>query len=653
MFQYVGNILCIESKALYDKVNIMTTSNYKLLLHRKKMNLIQRGGNGRVALVEYDSIPEKFKAKIQEAIGGDPHKINQKNALLDLIQDDHEAKAFYSNYIKANGQSLSQSSQEKYYADAIIFNAVTEFIKKRSKVAGVSKANSGVLWKNITAAIQNLDKTKYPHSIKSNYRRVKAKYTKYVDHSYQSLIHGAEGNRNPEKITGEILDWWIAIHSLPVKLSIPEEMSRYEREAKKRGWPKLTLAAVHRRLFEPEVERKWFLGRHGKDEYMNKFGHHLTRKKDNWFPNAYWVIDGTKLDWVHYFDNAQKMAAKLKIDVVIDVYSEKIIGYSFSETEDHTDHFTAVKMAANTAGSHPYLFTYDAQSGHKSKVMQELYGKVVAKHGGTHYHSRPRSKSNPIEQMFSRLQRQVLNIMWFSDKQSVKAKSLDSQMNLDFIQEHKHKLKSKEDLLQAFKAMVNIWNSAKHPRFECSRNKAYNHEQPMREEISFLDQVEMFWLTKRSSVTYKRGGIEIRLKGNSFWYEVLDSDNRIDIDFRRKYVGNKFIVKYDPEHLNEFIRLYMPDGNGGLDFIANAQPKREHEPVPALMSEGDKEAWQQDYLIREIEMEMDEAEMMAARKRAGINPETLIEEQELLIKMGGELPKKERSELESSFINGL
>ena len=50
MFEYVGNILCIKSNALYnDEDNILSYSYYKQLNCRKQINLVRKGGNGRYA----------------------------------------------------------------------------------------------------------------------------------------------------------------------------------------------------------------------------------------------------------------------------------------------------------------------------------------------------------------------------------------------------------------------------------------------------------------------------------------------------------------------------------------------------------------------------------------------------------------------------
>ena len=142
----------------------------------------------------------------------------------------------------------------------------------------------------------------------------------------------------------------------------------------------------------------------------------------------------------------------------------------------------------------------------------------------------------------------------------------------------------------------------------------------------------------------------LKVAGEKYEYEVLDSEGRIDLEFRRKYVGAKFKIKYDPAHLKDFVALYREDEQGRLSLIANAQPKRDHEVVPVLMEEGDRPAWEADHAVRDMELARDMADLERVRRRTGITPERLIEEQELLIKLGGKLPKADRNKLESGVV---
>ena len=374
----------------------------------------------------------------------------------------------------------------------------------------------------------------------------------------------------------------------------------------------------------------------------------MKRDKTKWFPNIYWAIDGTKLDWIHYEDtSSNKMGAKLRINVIFDVYSEKIIGYSFSETEDHTDHFRAVKMAVNHAEKRPYLFTYDNQSGHKSSKMQELYSNIVAVEGGVHYPHPAYKKNNPAEQLFKRIQQQVITKFWNSDGQSITVKREDNKPNLDFITENKHLLKSKEDLLRAWETAVNIWNAAKHPHFEESRNEVYQHEMPMSEELSYNDIMRYMWIDETKGNTYRREGITLTIQNRDYMFEVYNQDKTIDLEFRRKNIGKKFIVRYDPENLDVFVQLYEILPNGEKVFAGNAEPKRMHIDIPVLMEDGDKQIWDIDYQIREQEYQRDLQAVKDLQKRTGINPDKMIEDQELLIKFKGNLPKKEAISLDA------
>lgn len=639
-----------------DPKTFLTIFNYKAKKKRGQIKSLTTGGNGRTALVEWDSLPLQTRERIIEEVGYDPANKTKDKTFKDYIVYDQEAFDFYSTYTKSNGENLSQKQIESWTSRASIFNGVQTLLKERESKRSAFGKSQATLWKNIAKAIADLSDDS--HKLPKNHRRLKQAFDKYNAEGYIGLVHGGIENDNSQKIKGEIADWLLAQYCLPNKMVIPVIMQKYTLVAEKEGWPTLSEQAVWLWLEKPEIKRKWVLARDGKEEYMRQFGHFIKRKKAEWFPNAYWAIDGSKLDWVHYWDNVQKMAAQLKIDIVIDIFSEKIIGWSYSDTENQQDHFKAIKMAVNNAGAKPYLFTYDHQSGHKTETMQELYDKVVASKGGVHYPHRAKKHNSPVEDIFRRLQQQVVNQFWWSDKQSPTVRTQNNKPNIEFIQENKHLLKSKEELLKAWEVCVKLWNEAKHPKHqELTRSEVFEMDAPMREEVNLMDMVDMFWITKPKPITYKRGGIELKFKQgktiNTFEYEVLNNSGLIDIRFRERHVGNKFIVKYDPEFLNDFIQLFAKDASGNLTFVANAQPKREHEVVPVLMKEGDKEAWRKDYDVTDLELQRDLKAIEELRKRTGITPEKMIEEQELMIKLGGDLPKEERTDLESSYLHGF
>ncbi|MBA4318791.1 MAG: hypothetical protein C0412_10360 [Flavobacterium sp.] len=617
----------------------MTEGNYKKLCSTGKIKKMTIGGNGRKALVAYESIPDRFKKIIRDK-GIDPYA-NVKNIVFgDYMVWDQDAEFYFRDYLLDNNEPLPEEKQKEYTHQAIMFNAV----KHIATNVVVQKRFGGKkqMWDRMLEAIGNLPET-WLHTRYKNVVSFKRAIAKYQDEGYGSIVSGKWLNSNPSKIVDEVADFILSQYSLPIKYTISEVLKIYESKREVKGWKTLSERAIGAWLDKTEQKRIWMLARDGKETYMKHFGHTVTRNRSEWFPNAWWAIDGTKLDLVHFANNKQKMAAELKINVVFDVHSEKIIGWDIAYSENHASHFRAVKMAVNEAGCRPFLFTYDKQSGHTSNKMQELYSKLTAK-GGAHYSHKVGRKSSPAEQIFNRLQQQVISKMWFSDKQGIKVRTDSNKPNTDFIVEYKEALPTVDQFNKIFTALVNQWNAGKQEDWVFSRNQRYNQETEHREEISIMDQLSMFWIDETKPKKYNAHGMALEVEGRKYIFEVYDENNKIDIDFRRKYVGENLIVRYDPERLSEFVGLYELTPSGEKRFVAYAQSKRLHESIPVLMQENSKALLLQDVAVRDAELKRDQEAYERLIQRSGITRESLIEEQELMVKFQGHLPKEEQME---------
>ncbi len=650
MYEYHNNTLSIPAKLLYEVWEIMAYNTYRSHCVRGKLIRTKEGrGEGNEAFVSFYDLPHDIQARCIEELG-DPKEVAVVNQLEEYIVPDIEATRFFSQHRKDDGRSLSMEQQREKATNCMILNAIKTVFNERGAMTKMFGRKKTKIWENMSEAVNMLNTNKWLFKLPGTPRTLQRKYEAYLIDGYEVFIHKGEGQKNAQVLKGEVADYILAQYSLPIKLSVPEVLERYNQIREDKGWRGLTEGAIKIWLNEPEQERIWTLARHGKEAYDRKFKHTITRKKENWFPNAYWAIDGTKLDWIHIWeDSSNKQGARLKIDVVFDIHSEKILGSSLSFTENHTDHFNAIREAVNYAQCRPYLFTYDNQSGHKMSRMQDLYSSLVAVDGGCHYSHRAYQHNSPAEQLFKRLQQQVINKFWFSDGQSVTVKLDDNKMNVDFINENKHLLKSVQELEVAWEAAVNIWNNNPHPKFnKQTRNDVYRHKQPKQESLNIMDIVDKLWITEsKKLITYKAHGLDMWVGGSKYQFEVYDTEGHIDLEFRRKNVGSKFIVRYDPDFLDGYVQLCKKDENEEVVFIANAEPKREHETVPVLMEDGDKVIWNEDYQVRHKEYERDLNDYKALLSRTGITPEREIEEQELMIKMKRTLTKEERNKVEA------
>lgn len=643
MFEFQQNVLCVAKRWLYGDGKILTKSNLDALINRGQIKKLTTGGNGRKALVAYESIPDRYKKMIREKVG-DPYASVKNIVFSDYMEWDYNAELYFRDYLLDNGTHLPEEKQQEYTHQAVMFNTVRHIANN----VVVQKRFGGKqqMWDRMLEAIGNLPET-WQHTRYKNVVSFKRAIQKYEQDGYASIVSGKWLNSNPSKIVDEVADFILSQYCLPVKYTISEVAKIYESKREAKGWKEIKERAIGAWLDKPEQKRVWMLARDGKDEYMKQFGHTVTRNRTQWFPNAWWAIDGTKLDLVHFANNKQKMAAELKINVVFDVYSEKIIGWDIAYSENHASHFRAIKMAVGESGCRPFLFTYDKQSGHTSQKMQDLYNRLPAK-GGTHYSHKVGRKSSPAEQIFNRLQQQVISKMWFSDKQGIKVRTATNKPNTDFIVEYKKALPTVDEFNKIFTALVNQWNAGKQEDWDYNRTEMYNQETEHREEIDIMDQLSMFWIDETKVKKYYGHGMPLTVEGRDYIYEVYDETNNVDLEFRRKYVGENLIVRYDPERLDEFVGLYELTPSGEKRFIAYAQTKRMHESIPVLMKPNSKELLLQDITVRDAELKRDQEAYERLIQRSGITRESLIEEQEMMVKFQGHLPKEEQMETDKT-----
>lgn len=650
MFEYKQNTLCVAGVWLYSE-GIMSEANYKYLCSNGKIKKLTVGGNGRKALVAYESIPERFKKAIIEKVG-DPYNSAKKIIFADYMNWDNDGEEFFKAYLLADGSQLPEEKQREYTHQAIMFNTV----KHIATNVVVQKRFGGKkeMWDRMLSAISSLPET-WQHTRYKNVISFKRAFKKYEEDGYSSIVSGKWLNTNSSKIVDDVADWILAQYCLPIKYTISEVSRLYDTIHEAKGWKSITERAMGEWLDKTEQKRIWMLARDGKDEYMKAFGHTVTRNRSEWFPNAWWAIDGTKLDLVHFANNKTKMAAELKINVVFDVYSEKIIGWDIAYSENHASHFRAIKRAVNESGCRPFLFTYDKQSGHTSAKMQNLYDRLPAKgnkekgiNGGTHYSHKVGRKSSPAEQIFNRLQQQVISKMWFSDKQSIKVKKATNRPNTDFIVEYKTALPTVDEFNKIFQALVNIWNAGKQEDWTISRNEMFERPTEHREEIDIMDQVSMFWIDETQPKKYYAHGLPLTVEGKDYLYEVYDHQGKVDLEFRRKWVQEKLIVRYEPDYLEDYVALYELMSNGEKRFVNYAQKKRGHESIPVLMKENSKNQMLEDIAVRESELKRDQEAYERLIDRTGISRDSLIEEQELLVKFQGHLPKELQMETDKN-----
>ena len=132
----------------------------------------------------------------------------------------------------------------------------------------------------------------------------------------------------------------------------------------------------------------------------------------------------------------------------------------------------------------------------------------------------------------------------------------------------------------------------------------------------------------------------LTVAGVDYEFEVYDKDNQVDEAFRQKYVNEKLIVCYDPEYLDQYIKLYTLNEKGQKVFAAYAQKKRQHTQVPFLTTAESKAQMLKDMAVRDREMMRNWEQYQQIAEKTGITREKLVDEQNGMINNNWELDAK-------------
>jgi len=580
--EYYNGILCISGSQLIisdeNPNGVMPEGTFYSLSYRKRFNIIRRGGGeGSPALIEFDSLPEKYKQLAKDRFG-DPQVESQKQGIMEYLEHDQSAINFFETHrvgYEENEKGLPDDVKLLYSNNAAVLNA----LKKAwdDHVIGSKSRNkrpmAGKFWNRAVKAIQNLPK-EWKCDLPKNPKRLRIKLDDYLAYGYEAILSGKWGNQNTRIITEEVGDWIVAQWASYINIVTIEQLhARYNqhadklnREAGKTVWKKIkSSVAIRDYLFRPDIKEKWYAARYGELAYKEEYTRQHKTKLPN-FRDSLWYSDGTKLNFYYQDENGNTKTAN--VYEVIDVYSECFLGYHISRTEDFEAQFISFKMAVKTSQCKPYELKYDNQGGHK-KLESGNFLSNISRHAIRTAPYNGRSKT--IESAFGRFQASYLHEEWYFTGQNITAKKKESRGRLEFILANIKNLPTLEKIKEVYLEKRTAWNNAPHPKTGIPRIEMYRTSaNDKAQEIDMLDMVTMFGIMTKTPSTYRSSGITFEIKKQKYEYEVLGSDGMPDGNFMRRNIGRKFYVRYDLENM-DMVSLYEKDASG-MRFITFAQP---------------------------------------------------------------------------------
>lgn len=547
--EWFGNKIAVTKYDLTrsdDGEAIMKIYQYDYLIKSKQVNSFRVGkGLGSYALIEYHSLPERFRLRF-EAKYGNPEKIMKQEDMP--LAADSEAQKYYHEYLLPNGEHLPEDKQTEYTLNARVLNALREMRGTQKAMRRACNNNTPVIWSNIFAAAEELRKA-YGHTLPKSEARLRDKLRQYTKEGYACLVSGKFCNANTLKITKAAGRQIVALRRCRVPVYTTKQLfEEFNRIAERRGWKRLaSQSSLVQYLERPEIKPLWYDAVYGelaaKQLYARRNKTEMPTMRD-----SLWYGDGTKLNLFYKaVENGKTVVRSASVYEVIDAYSETLLGYAVSDTENFDAQFRAFRMAIETAGHKPYEIVTDNQGGQRSKIAQKFFANICRINRPTAPYNAP---SKSIESVFGRFQKQVLHEDWRFTGGNITSKEA-WKINREFLEANKEKLFTYEEMLEAYSVARSKWNAMKHYQTGIAHEEMYRTSvNPATERVTELDMIDLFWLTTERPSIFTADGITIQYQNRKYTYEVLTSDGTPDYAWRSENTGREFFVRFDPKSMD-------------------------------------------------------------------------------------------------------
>ena len=533
--QYYNQILAVEARWLIDN-GIISEVNYRNLSYRKDIDVIRRACIDTPALVAYESLPERFKAKVLELVPH-PYDIAAENELEKYIESSSAASSFFDSYTIGEDRSLPQDKRREYYANAIIFDAIKNMISDRKGKRASLCHGTVRFWDKISECVQALDTKIYPHALPLNPRSLENKYKKYADEGYESLIHKGYKQKNAAKIADDN-----QISALAVLMSDPRNLDNeqvshlYNMLAEQMDWKKIGSATVA--VWRDKLDDVIYARRHGLTSHRNNKAMQVKREAPK-YPLQYWTLDGWDVELMYQATNDKGVTTyhnRLTMVVVLDACNKYPVGYAIGTHETPE----LIKEALRNAAKHTSeLF---GSMYRTAQIQSDRYAikKMMPTYSDIAKHVTPaavkNAKSKVIEPWFNYFNKKYcqLQLNWSgygvtSDK--------NHQPNSEYLNKQRHNFPDYEgNIMQIVKFM-----EAERAELRDKYVESF-HQMPdnRRTALSHEDYLMIFGSTTGNRNLLNSSGIRITINGVKHDYDCFNPNFR-------KYGSIRWEIRFDPE----------------------------------------------------------------------------------------------------------
>lgn len=572
--KYQNDILCLTYAEFVP--HIMGKPNYDQSKNRGTITVHGRGGNGSEVLIEYESLPERYKEEVRKKYGN-PYEYLAKQPILDFVKINWDIKAeqFYRDYVLPNNNKLPDAYIPKYTTAATWLNAIGHFTTDKKALKQSLNISIAAFWQIAGGMIRHHD-----IALPINEKKLRDKVATYRKEGYGCLVDVWRfGNANSKKVKDKVAE------ALLMKMLAHQHKhddtiiaAEYNKWATKSGRDTITPQAVGYR--RRQTENLLTLTREGASISYNKFSKQILRNRPT-EPLMFINSDDNVIDL--YFTKEVVRKGKViknhyhrKVAyVVMDAFNDYILGYAIGETVT----VELIQEAYRNAMRHIMELTGDAYLWHEIQsdrwaIDPKLEGPLATYFKSiSNGHYIPASahvaQSKYIERAFGINWHQQLKFFPNYAGHNITAKE---KMNADAIQSAKKNYPSDVHAAEVIAEFITRIRFTTNPKSGLPRQtewlEAFHRATTSKQrQLSEEKRLQLFGITHPYPNRITAGGIRVQISNMQYNYEVPN-----DLYFEN--VNKQVQIVYDPYDMS---RVLISNGKG-LRFVAS-----ETERMPSAL----------------------------------------------------------------------
>ena len=543
--EYYHNILGIESAWLIDE-GVMTKATYEKCVTRRDIQIIRRGCRSNAALVSYESLPTRFKRKVDERI--DVYKIARKNDIEESIVDDTAIAKYFDEYIISGDRHLPLDKRREYYTNAIILEAIGRVISHRKTRCQAIGRRYRQQWNILAEMLLELDPTRYPHTLPTNARRLEGRYRQYCNEGCAALVHRSyvTETRNAAKVNDERQEATIAmLVSDPRNLDDQQVANLYNMLAREMRWKTISRYTVAN--YRTRMDNTIFARRHGAKAYSNEKAMQVKRTAPT-TAMTLWTMDGWDVELM-YKARDQKSGKttyhnRLTCVFVLDTCCRYPIGYAIGTHESPALIQEALREAAlQTERLFGQMYNpLQLQSdNYQMGALRPLYDRVADKVTPAAVGN---AKSKIIERWFNYFNKKYCQLMPNWSGFGVTSRK-ELQPNVDFLNQHRHLRPDLTGVIEQIVTAIEAERTELHDRYMAAWDGTPTERRlPLSYEQYLLNYGS--WTGNKNLL--QGNGLQITIGGEKHSYDTFD------LTFR-DYATTRWEIRYDPDDLRKVLAV--------------------------------------------------------------------------------------------------